>query len=70
MSARLVLTFADASGNDVVFSYPYADTEVEASDVQDAMQAFITNGSIFSKVPVVAKSAKLVVTQETDIPLS
>ena len=54
MSARLVLTFSANNGGDVVFSYPYADDEVEASDVQTLMQTMITNGSIFSVPPVTA----------------
>lgn len=70
MSARLVLTFSANNGGDVVFSYPYADDEVEASDVQTLMQTMITNGSIFSVPPVTAKSAKLITTTETDISLS
>ena len=30
MAATLVLTFADASGNDVKINYSHADSEVEA----------------------------------------
>ncbi|MBQ7221415.1 MAG: DUF2922 family protein [Synergistaceae bacterium] len=70
MSAKLVLTFADASGNDVKMSYSHADSEAEASDVRTAIQAIITNGSIFTAVPVSAKSAKLVITTESNIELS
>ena len=70
MAATLVLTFADASGNDVKINYSHADSEVEATDVRTAVQAIITNGSIFTAVPVSAKSAKMVITTENDIPLS
>ena len=67
MSAKLVLTFADANSKDVKMTYSHSDSEV---DVRAAVQAIITNGSIFSAVPVSAKSAKLVITTESDIELS
>ena len=70
MSAKLVLTFADANSKDVKMTYSHADSEVEASNVRAAVQAIITNGSIFSAVPVSAKSAKIVITTENEIPLS
>ena len=70
MSAKLVLTFIDANSKNVKMSYSRADSEVEASDVRTAVQAIITNGSIFSSVPVSAKSAKIVITTENEIPLS
>ena len=70
MSAKLVLTFADASSNSVKMTYSHADPEVEASDVSTAIQAIITNGSIFAAVPVTAKSAKIITTTETAYDLS
>ena len=70
MSAKLVLTFSDAGGSDIKISYAHADSEVEASDVRTAVQTIVTNGSIFTKVPASAKSAKLVITTESDIELS
>ena len=70
MAAKLVLTFADANSKNVRMSYNHADTEVEASDVRTAVQTIITNGSIFSTVPVSAKSAKIVITTENEISLS
>ncbi len=69
-SAKLVLTFADAGGNSFNMSYNYADTDVTASDVQALATGIITNGSIFEKVPVTAKGAKLLVTTETEFPVS
>ncbi len=69
MEARLVLTFSGSSG-DVVFSYPRIDPEVESTDVQACMEAIVTNGSIFSNVPLAIKSAKLVITQETNMNVS
>mgnify|MGYP002626953580 CR=1 FL=1 len=70
MAAKLALTFADANGSNVKMSYNYAAPEVESSDVNTAVQAIITNGSIFSAVPVSAKSAKLIITTESEIELS
>ena len=70
MAAKLILTFADANGSNVKMSYSHANAEVEASDVRTAVQTIITNGSIFSAVPVSAKSATLSVTTDTEIALS
>ena len=70
MSAKLALTFSDANGNDVKLNYSHVNTAVEASDVRTLMSTIITNGSIFSSVPAAQKSAKLVITTESDIDLS
>lgn len=57
---KLVLTFLDASGNDVVFTFDYANSVADVEDVKALMSGIITNGSIFQNVPVTAKAAKTV----------
>lgn len=61
---KLVCVFADADGNNITMSYNYADPEVSTSSVQAFCQGVITNGSIFDKIPLRIKSAKVVSTSE------
>ena len=67
--ATLALTFVDKDGNDVVFSYPHANTSCYESDIKALVQGLITNGSIFANPPVIVKSAKLLVSEVTSIDL-
>ena len=67
---RLVLEFADADGNSLFFSFPYADAHVDTASLKEAMNSFIDNGSIFIKPPVSIKSAKAVITTESEFVLS
>lgn len=68
-TAKLVMVFTSATGDDVTFSYNHADTEMAASSVQALVQGLITNGSIFAVPPVAAKSAKIVTTTSEDVDL-
>ena len=66
---NLVLTFKDSEDKDVIFNYPYADPQVQASSVKALANGIIANSSIFAVAPVSKKSAKLVTTIETPISL-
>lgn len=68
--SRLVLTFVNSSGNDVVMTFDYADPSISNSAVKNLMNTIITNGSIYDNVPVTAKSAKMVITSETEYNIS
>lgn len=68
--AKLALTFIGANGSNMKLNYGYINEEVEPTDVRTLAQTIITNGSIFSNPPVSSKSAKLIVTTETDIELN
>ena len=70
MASKLVMTFADANGDDIIFSYGYVDDELPNSAVKALVNGIIANGSIFTRVPVTAKSAKIVSTTETVFDLS
>lgn len=70
MASKLVMTFADANGDDIIMSYGYVDAETPASEIKALVNGIVTNGSIFTRVPVSAKSAKIVSTTETPISLS
>ena len=70
MATKLVIELADANNETTKYSYSYADGEVTTSRVKSLVNALITNGSIFEKVPVAAKSAKLVVTTETEVDIT
>lgn len=67
---KIVLSFYNASGATVNLSYNYGDSEALASDVKTAMNTIIANGSIFRNVPVSIKSAKAVITSESEWDLS
>lgn len=60
----LVLEF-ESSGTNVKFSYKYADTNTTTQEIKTLMQTLITNGVIFENPPLVAKSAKIVTTTES-----
>ena len=67
---KLSLTFTTDTGKSTTFSYKYAKTNVTTSQVKALMAAIIANNAIFSSVPVAAKSAKLVKTEEDAIDIS
>lgn len=69
MADRLVLEFYDSERNTVTMTYNYADEEVTTANVRALVNGIISNGSIFQKVPVSAKSAKLVQTTESEFQL-
>lgn len=66
---KLILTFIDVSGKDVVFIFNYADKTAETSDIVALMESIIANGSIFNDVPVSIKSAKFSEAVDTIIDL-
>lgn len=67
-TTKLSTTFVTADGT-MTWSMNYADEEAEATDLQALGTAFVTNGSIFAKVPLSVKSMKFITTTETPITL-
>ena len=67
---KIVFEFGDASGNSLFYTYNFGDDEASISDIKNAMNSFISNGSIFQNVPVSIKSAKVVITSESDFDLT
>ena len=61
---RLVLGFETNTGSNVVFTYSYAKPSATLANVKALMNGIIANGSIFTKVPATAKSAKTITTSE------
>ena len=66
---KLVITFLDAYNAERNFSFSYVKYNATNASVKSAIQAIITNGSIFTHVPVSVKSAKMVTTTEQGIVL-
>ncbi len=67
---KLVLGFETSNGSTTTFSFSYAKPAATLANVKALMSAITTNGSIFTKVPVTAKSAKMVTTTENEYDLS
>ena len=67
---KLVMTFVDANGANRDFTFNYAKSNASTANVKALANGIITNGSIFENVPVSVKTAKLVVTSETNIPVT
>ena len=65
----LVMKFGTTLGETVTFSYKYVKSNMETITVQDLADGIIANGSIFASVPVIARSAKLVTTTESEYEL-
>lgn len=70
MASKLVMTFAGSNGNDIIMSYGYIEEETPSSAVKALVNGIVANGSIFDRVPVSAKGAKIVSTTETVFDLS
>lgn len=68
--SKLICTFLDAEGKDIVLTYDYADATADRADIRALVAGMIANGAIFENVPVTAKSAKIVTTTETVYSLS
>lgn len=66
---KIVFRFGTTSG-EKNFSYNYADDDATSANVKAAMQAMITNGSIFRYPPLTAISAKYVITTEGEYDIS
>lgn len=67
---KIVLEFTSAVGSSVRFSYNYANADATAASVKNAMNTMISNNAIFRSKPSSIKSAKIVVTTETEYDLS
>lgn len=67
--SKLILRFGTASG-EKNFSYNYGDDDASTQDIQAAMNAMITNGSIYKYPPLTIISAKCEVTTVTDFSVS
>ena len=67
---KLVITFVDADSANRDFAFNYAKSNATTANIKALAQGIITNGSIFENVPVSATTAKLVVTSETNIPVT
>lgn len=70
MANRLVLEFYDSNRGTITMTYNHADEDVTTANVRALVNAIITNGSIFQTSPITAKSAKLVVSTESEFELS
>lgn len=67
---KLVLGFKTSNDKNVIFSFNHAKPSATAAQVKNLMNGIITNGSIFTNVPVTAVSATKVVTEESEYDLS
>ncbi len=67
---KLVITFLDTTGTERIFSFRYAKMNATDAQVKTLVQTIIANGSIFTHVPVKAKSAILATTTETTMDIS
>lgn len=68
--SKLVLEFQNSYGKTIVHTFFYAKASVTNDQVKTLMDTIISNGSIFSDVPVTKVSAKLVTTTENNFSLS
>lgn len=67
---KLILSFLDGDDKAISFSYNHSKSSIDTEDVAALMNAMVTNGAIFKKVPVSKKGAKIVKTEETIIDVS
>lgn len=61
---KLILRFGTTSG-EKNFTYNYTNTNLSSAGIKAAMNAIISNGSIFRYPPLTIISAKTQVTSET-----
>lgn len=66
---KLILRFGTASG-EKNFIYNYGNAEATGSSITNAMDAMITNGSVFKYPPLTKISAKAEVTTVTEFNIS
>lgn len=66
---RLQIGYSGEGGN-TTLNYEYADSNVSQETVLALCSGLITNGSIFSNVPLSIRSAKLVMVQEKSFDTS
>ena len=64
------LKFLDTNSEKVQFTYPHAKSTATAAQVKAAMQAMVTNNTIWQKNPATLDSAKLITRTVSDIDIS
>lgn len=69
-TTKLVLKFADAESKEISHSFSNADKNAPPADVKALADGMVENGSIYTRVPVTAKSASIVTTTTTPIDIS
>ena len=67
---KLVLAFETSTGKSFSLSYKYAKPAPQLQKLKDLASSIVANGSIFTKVPAVAKTAKIVTTTEQTYDVS
>lgn len=67
---KLVLGFETSTGKALTLTYNHAKPAPQEEKVKALVNGIIANGSIFTKVPAVAKSAKVVTTTEQKYDIS
>ena len=68
--SKIVIQYATTGGENVNHTWNYANPAVSNAAVQALTQTTIASAEIFDKVPVLAKSAKIVTTTESEIDLN
>lgn len=66
---KVTLSFYDADGMTVSFSYNNASASPSGTNVKTAMQAMIANKEIFKNPPVTMKEAYVTSTDKTSITI-
>lgn len=67
--SSLKITYNTADGT-TIHTWKYANAEATQTNVQSLVTTTIANGSLFQRVPLSVKEAKMVVTTETSIAVS
>lgn len=65
----LSMTFTTDNGSSKTWKVTNFNPEAPAIAIKDLVNGFISNGSIFANVPILAKSAKIVATTSTDVEI-
>lgn len=68
-TTKLVITYATSEGSSTTHSWNHAKTNISGEQASAIASTTIANGSIFAKVPVLAKTAKLVTTTDTELEI-
>lgn len=63
---RIRFVFNTADGT-TTHNINYALAEPSSANITTCANAFITNGSMFTKVPISVKEVKVITTTETDV---
>lgn len=67
--ASLKITYNTSDGT-TIHTWKYADSDATQTDVQNLVTVTLTNATMFRRVPLSVKEAKMVVTTETPITVS